>query len=294
MQNRKQLTAVIVASFLLGSLARSQIPELPELNNLLTAPEGNSRYDLERNAEFYTGFLNEDRVRKLRAFISRVAANVPEQTDGNLHAATTALTLLSVTKAPGMVEAAIPFMQTPRVFVNETAAEVMAATGSEAAVEHLEAAFQRNMKMWLAGDPWAVTKIWKSIRCFAINGTPKARAAYDRSIRQVAEAVKTGNAEDQKWEREHIANAWEDVEKEKRGKGLPDPSEARRVGPASPREQPKRDALGSSASKSNAPAPVAAVGKANESTPLPVGWALWAGIAAALVVIVAVVLKRRA
>ena len=289
----RHLTIVIVALLLLGCPGRSQFPDSPELNKLLFSLERKSRDEVARNAEFYAHFLNEERVEKLHAFISKVGANGPDLTVDDFATAAAALKLLSVTKTSGMVEAAIPFLQTPHVFVNQTAAEVMAATGSEAAVEHLEAAFQRNMKKWLSGDPWAVTNIGHSIRCLAINGTPKARAAYDRSIRQVAEAVKTGNAEDQKWEREHIANAWEDVEKEKRGKGLPDPSEARRVGPANPREQPKRDPLGSSASKPKPPAPVAAVGKVDKSAPLAGGWALWAAIAAALVVIAGLALKRR-
>lgn len=293
----RQLTIVIAAFLVLGCLGRGELPESLELEAFLFSTKGQTRGELVTKEYLYADLLDEARIEKLRTLVSKVGANGPELTDGDFISASAALRLLGVAKAPGLVEAAIPFIQISRYSVDRTAAEVMAATGSEAAVEHLEAAFQKNMKTWLGGDPWAVTKIGGSLRCFAINGTPKARAAYERSIKQVAEAVKTtGNTEDQKWERKHIANLWADVQNdssvEKATKTLPDPSEARRVGPAVPREQPNRDALSNSASKSNASAPVAAVGKADNSAPLADGWALWGGIVATLAVIAGFLVVR--
>jgi len=272
----------MVVSLFLGHQGRGELPDTLDLEEFLFSSKGQTRGDMVRTAYLYADLLNEERIRKLRGLLAKVAANGPEVSENDYISASAALRLLGVAKAPGLVEAAVPFMQISRYAVDQTAAEVMAATGSEAAVEHLEAAFQRNMKTWLSGDPWAVTKIWKSVRCFAINGTPKARAAYDRCLSQVSEAVKTRNEEDRKWEREHIANAWQDVEKEKAGKGLPDPNEARHVWPASHLNIPTQDALGSETFQPNAAAPVPAVGKAGESLSVPGGWALWGGIAAVL------------
>jgi len=293
MQNRRLILAVTV-SLVLTSFGRSELPDTTWLRDYGLTSKGQGFDDMQRFAALYADQLDAEFIEKLRVLLSKVAAGGSELTTDDYNAASTALRLLAAARTPGLVEIAAPLMHVSQNSVDRTAAQVMAATGSDAAVEHLEAAFQRKMKKWLSGDPWAVTKIWESLRCFAINGTPKARAAYDRSRSQVAEAVKTRNEEDRKWEREIIANVWQEVEREKAGKGLPDPGDARRVGPAYPREQPKRDALGNSASKANAHAPVAAAGNADESASLPGGWVLWAGITVALVVLTALALKRRA
>ena len=281
MLNRR-LVIVIAAVLFLASSGRTELPDTTWLRDYGVTSKGHYFDDMQRFASLYADQLDADLIAKLRVLLSKVATGGSELTTDDFSAARAALRLLAAAKTPGLVEIAAPLMHVSQNSVDRIAAEVMAATGSEATVEHIEAAFQNDIKKWLSGDPLAVLGIWDSLRCFAINGTPKARAAYDRGRSQIAEAVKTRNEEDRKWEREIIANVWKEVEKEKAGKGLPDPSEARHVWPASHLNIPTQDALGSETFQPNAAAPVPAVGKAGESLSVPGGWALWGGIAAVL------------
>ncbi len=141
---------VVSALFILAGGGRAELPETVWLNSYLSA----RRADLDtlpRNAYRYAGGLDEEGIGKLRALLSKIATNSPELNVNDYAAANEALWLLGAAKAPALVETAIPLLQVSRVFVDATAAQVMGRSGSEAAVEPIEAAFQRNLKAQFDG-----------------------------------------------------------------------------------------------------------------------------------------------
>ena len=238
MRNRRFIP-IAFALFILAGGGKAELPETTWLFSYLSARRAD--FDtLPKYAYRYVGGLDEAGTEKLRALLSKIATNSPEVNANDYVAAREALLLLGAAKAPGLVETAIPLLEVSRISIDATAAEVMGRTGSEAAVEAIEAAFQRNLKAQFDGKARVPDKTGRFMYALALNGTPKARAAFERARTQFLEAYKTNNIELSQVDRESLENLWSKVQnelaKEKAERGLPDPSEARRIGPAVPRD----------------------------------------------------------
>jgi hypothetical protein len=241
MQSRTFAGVILVLLALLLN-AKAVLPESEWLEDYVFSSKRHTSNEMAQFAYMYADDLNDERIAKLRMLLSKVAANGPEVTETDYVAANAALWLLSAGKVPAIVETAIPLLQVSRISVDATAAEVMGRTGSEAAVGPIEAAFQRNLKAQFDGKSRVPDKTGHFMRALAFNGTPKARAAYDRARTQLMEAYKANNIELSEVDRKAIENHWSDVQAqlamEQAKRGLPNPEDAKRVGPPK-RNQPQ-------------------------------------------------------
>jgi len=128
----------------------------------------------------------------------------------------------------------------------------------------------------------------------ALNGTPKARAAFERARAQFLEAYKTNNIELSQVDRKSLENLWSKVQdelaKEKAEREIPNPEDAKRVWPPKPNQLQTTTLHGPSSAA--VPPTVAAPTRPTGSKPTDHARYLWVAVAMPLLITMWIFLRK--
>jgi hypothetical protein len=153
-------------------------------------------------------FSDAASIAKLKTLLITLGTNSERLDDLDYDAGRAALQLLAAVKAPGTADVAAPLLQSPRQTLRQAAAQALATAGGDAAVSHIEQALQRRAAALASGDMKEQQEVADYLRCLAVIGTPKARAAFERGRNQAATAAESKGAAERDRVRQKADAIW--------------------------------------------------------------------------------------
>lgn len=205
------ILALLFISFLTAEV-HAELEETTWLRSFLGS-KGHSFYEVGVNFDQYKPELNDVRLTQIKSLINRVGSGTNDLEEADFQAAWAAVWLLIAANAPDIVQTVKPLMSIDNSPLKAVAAQAMATAGGDDAVTELETALRNQAKEVNLGDSQAPQEFTNYLRCLALIGSPKARAAFERGRDKVLAAQVGENETNRIRTRERIDAIWSQVEK---------------------------------------------------------------------------------
>lgn len=219
MQNKPTSVTILLSVFLALVLTGwSALPESEWLDDYARS-KGFMLTEVGMHIGKFLPELNDDnRIPMLIQLLSKTGIPSANLDATDYDAAAAALKLLSFIKHPELLEIASPHLSSANRSVRRNAAQALATNGSDEAVLLLEQTFKKEVAAFVAKPQESAPSqfdVFNYLRCLAIIGTPKAKAAFERSSKIALSASATKSLQVQGEMKKSVALLEVELEKPK-------------------------------------------------------------------------------